>query len=161
MVVSGSESPVVEVTWDGRRIADDFPRGSMVVVYRRRAPALGRAPVEVLLLHRAHEGPEHEGDWAWTPPSGARQPGEDVLAGAVRELREEAGLVLPVTSVSSGVPEWAVWIALWDGSPVRLDADTDLLEHDRYIWTTPERALELVRPAVVTESLAMALRRIQ
>jgi len=47
---------------------------------------------EYLPLHRAHRGAGYAGDWAWTPPSGARLPGEPVLAGALRELKEEAGI---------------------------------------------------------------------
>ena len=34
---------------------------------------------EFLLLHRvAPGGPDYEGEWAWTPPAGARQPREDL-----------------------------------------------------------------------------------
>ncbi|NUS58577.1 MAG: NUDIX domain-containing protein, partial [Streptomycetaceae bacterium] len=76
-----------ETTWDGLPIADDDPRGAGVVT---RRPTGGGT--EYLLLHRHHEGPAYEGDWAWTSPSGARLPGEPVLTGALRELGEEAGL---------------------------------------------------------------------
>lgn len=111
-------------TWDGLPVAQDRPQGAMVVVRRT-----GSGP-EYLTLHRAHNGPGYEGDWAWTPPSGARLPGEPVLAGAARELSEEAGLtavrLLPV-DLSGG---WAVLaVEVPAGAEVRLDA-----EHDRFDW---------------------------
>ncbi len=68
-------------TWDGKPISPEPPFGASVVVYRR-----GAAGVEFLILHRAHSGPEFDGDWAWTPPSGARLPHEPILACAEREL---------------------------------------------------------------------------
>src|SRR5215469_18151217 len=77
-------------TWDGLPVAPDEPYGAAVVV-RRPGPSPDRA--EYLVLHRAHRGPGYEGDWAWTPPSGSRQPGESVLPGAIRELAEETGFM--------------------------------------------------------------------
>ena len=56
-------------TYDGEPIAEDAPFGATVVVYRRVGDGL-----ELLVLHRAHDGPDHEGDWAWTPPAGAGKP---------------------------------------------------------------------------------------
>src|SRR4051794_22883875 len=76
-------------TWDGLEIAPDEPRGASVVV---RRPAVGDAGMELLMLHRNANGPDFEGDWAWTSPAGARQPGEAVFPAALRELAEEAGL---------------------------------------------------------------------
>jgi len=43
------------------------PFGATIVVVRGQAAA-----TEALLLHRAHNGPEYAGDWAWTPPAGER-----------------------------------------------------------------------------------------
>src|SRR5215467_11964263 len=74
-------------TWDGEPISREPPHGATVVV-ASRAPGGWR----YVLLHRAHRGPAWEGDWAWTPPSGSRKPGEEVAACAARELREETGL---------------------------------------------------------------------
>ena len=76
-------------TWDGLPVAQDQPHGAAVVVRRAGAVAGG---YEYLILHRAHHGRDHDGDWAWTPPSGSRQPGEPVLAAALRELAEETGV---------------------------------------------------------------------
>lgn len=72
-------------TWDGLPIAPDEAYGSAILVR-------GSGTGDYLILHRARHGPGYEGDWAWTPPSGSRQPGEPVLAAAPRELAEETGL---------------------------------------------------------------------
>jgi 8-oxo-dGTP pyrophosphatase MutT (NUDIX family) len=77
------------VTWDGQAIADDPPTGTVIAVCRRHGDR-----VEWLVLHRAHRGPEYDGDWAWGSPSGCRLPGEAVEACAHRELLEETGLNL-------------------------------------------------------------------
>ena len=63
----------LERTWDGLPVAGEPPFGATVVVLRRLP---GRT--EFLLLHRRHNGPTFQGDWAWGPPSGARWPGEAV-----------------------------------------------------------------------------------
>ena len=134
-------------TWDGRPVSADPPHGVSIVVYRR-----ADAGYEFLLLHRAHHGPDYEGDWAWTPPSGARLPGEPLDACAARELREETGLSLTPQPTDLGSPEWAVYLAeVEQDAPVTLDA-----EHDRYEWVTFDDALQRCRPAVV----AGALRRV-
>ncbi|MBA3330077.1 MAG: hypothetical protein H0T39_04240, partial [Actinobacteria bacterium] len=62
----------METTWDGLPVARERPYACCVVVWRE-----GERGREFLLLHRmAPGGAGFEGDWAWTPPSGARQPGE-------------------------------------------------------------------------------------
>ncbi|HEY3956888.1 MAG TPA: GNAT family N-acetyltransferase [Streptosporangiaceae bacterium] len=132
-------------TWDGLPVAQDHPQGAMVVV--RRAGAESGAEAEYLMLHRAHRGPGYEGDWAWTPPSGARLPGEPVLAGAARELGEEAGLTAALRPVDlSG--QWAVFAAdVPAGTEARLDA-----EHDRFDWLPAAQAERRCRPDVVAAS---------
>jgi 8-oxo-dGTP pyrophosphatase MutT (NUDIX family) len=78
------------------------PRSSAtVVVYRRIGPQY-----EYLVLHRAHYGPDFAGAWAWGPPSGTRQPDEDVDQCAAREVFEETGLRLTLQPVGRGP---------WDG----------------------------------------------
>ena len=73
-------------TWDGLPISDEPPFGATVVVFRVRDDRF-----DVRMLHRAHHGPDYTGDWAWTPPAGARLPGELVEDCARRELRETRG----------------------------------------------------------------------
>src|ERR671930_175254 len=83
----------MDATWDELPVARERPYAVAVVVWRRR-----QARTEFLLLHRlAPGGPGFEGDWAWTPPAGARQPGEPPDAAAARELNEEIGLALSLT----------------------------------------------------------------
>ena len=93
-------------TWDGQLISQEKPHGVTVVVYRGNADTL-----EFLILHRAINGLDYEGNWAWTPPSGARFPGEDVEACARRELMEETGLELIPTLTGCGSEDWWVYAA--------------------------------------------------
>jgi predicted metal-dependent hydrolase len=132
-------------TWDDRPMATHKPYGCSVVVWRRRE--LGR---EYLILHRrAPGGPEFEGDWAWTPPSGARQPDESPDDAARRELCEETGLELPITRTDVGKEQWAVYVA--EAPP---DAEIVLdAEHDRAAWLSLEAAVQACLPAMVGASL--------
>lgn len=133
-------------TWDGRPVSPEPPHGVSIVVYRRASAGAG---CEFLLLHRAHNGPDYEGDWAWTPPSGARLPGEPLDACAVRELREETGLSLTPRPTDLGSAEWAVYLAeVEENAPITLD-----VEHDRFEWVTLDHALRRCRPAVVSDAL--------
>jgi aminoglycoside 6'-N-acetyltransferase len=132
----------VKRTWDGLPVAQDHPQGAMVVVRRPRGET------EYLMLHRAHRGPGYEGDWAWTPPSGARLPGEPVLAGAARELGEEAGITAARLRPVDLSGPWAVFAAdVPAATEVRLDA-----EHDRFDWLPAALAELRCRPDVVRSS---------
>lgn len=134
-------------TWDGKPISREEPHGVSIVVYRRAGDGY-----QFLLLHRAYNGPNYEGDWAWTPPSGARLPGEPPAACAARELREETGLSLTPRPTALGSPQWAVYLVeLNADAPITLDA-----EHDRFEWVSLADALRRCRPPVV----AGALRRV-
>lgn len=149
--MSADERPLT--TWDGLPVADEPPYGAMAVVFRRV-----RDGIEVLLLHRSENGPDYEGDWAWTPPSGARLPAEAVDACVRRELREEAGLGPPLEVVPNSPESWRVYVAEVGGNVrVRLHD----LEHDRFIWADPEHALRVCLPDVVKEGLCLAIRHIR
>jgi 8-oxo-dGTP pyrophosphatase MutT (NUDIX family) len=108
-----------------------------------------------LILHRAHHGPEFDGEWAWTPPAGARLPGEDVAACAARELEEESGLRGTPKPLLVEDVEWAVFelVVPW-GTPISVDG----VEHDRHEWVTLEEACSRCLPAIVAESLRLAAR---
>jgi 8-oxo-dGTP pyrophosphatase MutT (NUDIX family) len=112
-------------TWDGQPVSREKPHGVAVLVWRS-APS-GR---EWLVLHRAHQGPEYAGDWAWGPPAGARHPGEDVDECARRELEEEAGLVAVPERTECGTAEWAVYVAEAPAGAAVTLSD----EHDRFEW---------------------------
>lgn len=133
-------------TWDGRPVSPEPPHGVSIVVYRRVGAEAGD---EFLLLHRAHHGPDYEGDWAWTPPSGARLPDEALDACAARELREETGLSLALRPTDLGSPEWAVYLAEVEADvSITLDA-----EHDRFEWVSFDEALRRCHPVVVADTL--------
>jgi 8-oxo-dGTP pyrophosphatase MutT (NUDIX family) len=137
----------VDTTWDGLPVAPERPFASCVVVWRE-----GTAGREFLVLHRAHFGPDFAGEWAWTPPSGARQPGENPEAAAVRELREETGLELPLTRIESPNPDVTHYLA---EAPRGTEVVVDL-EHDAYRWLALEAAAELCLPAIVADGLRAA-----
>jgi|HubBroStandDraft_6_1064221.scaffolds.fasta_scaffold159294_2 8-oxo-dGTP pyrophosphatase MutT (NUDIX family) len=128
-------------TWDGEPVSREPPFGATVVV-ASRSPAGWR----YVLLHRAHHGPGFDGDWAWTPPSGSRKPGEDIAACAARELHEESGLSGDLLAVPAPDPHWAVFAleVPW-GTPVALDGT----EHDRVEWVSHAQALRRLRPEPV------------
>lgn len=142
-------SEELATTWDGLPISPEAPFGTSIVVYRR---VQGTQDIEFLILHRALEGPDHEGDWAWTPPSGARLPNEDVDVCARRELWEETQLTIPIRRTEIGHDSWALYLAeATDEDGVALDA-----EHDRYEWVNYEVACERCLPEVVTFNLQRA-----
>jgi len=137
----------MQTTWDGLPVAREPPYACCVVVWRQGAS--GR---EFLVLHRAHEGLDYAGEWAWTPPSGARQPGEEPGAAAARELREEAGLELPLTRIDPLDEEVALYL-------VEAPADAEVAldpEHDMLRWLPLEEAAALCLPARVAEGLRHA-----
>ena len=143
-----TEEIVPETTWDGLPIAQDPPHGATVAVWRRVEDQL-----EVLVLHRAHHGPDYAGDWAWTAPAGGRHPGEDVDVCARRELHEEAGLTLLITRLDED-EYWARYVAEAPADAVVTMHDA---EHDRYEWVTPDVALDRIKPDIVREGMRKAL----
>lgn len=131
-------------TWDGEPVSPEPPFGASVIVHRRAG-----AGWEFLILHRAN-GVAFEGDWAWTPPSGARHPGEPVAECAARELWEETGLRLEPLPVPDGDPEWVIHRAEAPASAtVRLSA-----EHDSFAWVSAEAAAARCLPARVGDSIS-------
>lgn len=139
-------------TYDGLPVAPDEPHGAAIVV-RRAAPA-GDGPPEYLILHRAHRGPDYEGDWAWTPPSGSRQPGEPVLAAARRELTEETGLVAAPTDLRV-LDLGGAWVRFGLEVPAGTVASIDP-EHDRFEWLAANDAAGRCRPAAVADGVRLA-----
>lgn len=135
-------------TWDGLPVSPEPPFGASIVVYRHRGEA-----VEILLLHRAHNGADYEGDWAWTTPSGARLPQEPIEVCARRELCEETGLDLPLQTTNIGYDAWAAYAVAVDGG-VRITLDA---EHDRYEWVDIATALTRCRPAQVGDTVRRTL----
>jgi predicted NUDIX family NTP pyrophosphohydrolase len=92
------------------------------LLYRRRAGAL-----EVLLAHPGGPFYARRDDGAWTIPKGEPEPGEELLAAARRELREEIGCeacepLIPLGAVvqrgGKVVHAWACESAYQEGAPL-------------------------------------------
>jgi len=132
-----------DTTWDGVAITESAPRGSAIIV-RRRTDSGFVYP----LMHRASAG--SAAFWAWTPPSGMRQPGEAVHPAALRELAEETGLRLDIHPVDLGGAH-AIWMAepIDESATIRLDP-----EHDELRWCTAAEAAQLCQPRVVAANVA-------
>lgn len=141
----------MQTTWDGRPVGAEPPFGATVVVWRPAAN--GR---EWLVLHRAHHGRAYEGDWAWTPPSGARYPGEPIDECARRELLEETGFTLRLEPVRLE-GEWAIFTA---EAPMDADVTVDA-EHDAFSWLSFEEACARCLPAVVADTIRTVADRLE
>lgn len=139
-------------TYDGVPITPDPPYGAAIIV-RRPAPD-GDHETEYLVLHRALHGPDYAGDWAWTPPSGSRQPGEAVLGAALRELAEEASIVAAETDVRA-LDLSGAWVRFGLEVPAGTTARVDP-EHDRLEWLPLDEAIARCRPATVADGLRLA-----
>ncbi|HVE75626.1 MAG TPA: histidine phosphatase family protein [Actinomycetota bacterium] len=133
-------------TWDGLPISVDPPHGASVLVYRRVQDRL-----EFLLLHRSDQPPI--GDWAWTPPAGARFPNEEVHLCALRELKEETGLDLTLVNSDLGTENWPQFLAEAAGDCAITLSD----EHDAWEWVEAEEACSRCLPVVVSDSMRRAL----
>lgn len=141
---------VQKYTWDGLPIAPDEPHGAAVIV---RRPAAAGAH-EYLILHRAHYGRDYAGDWAWTPPSGSRQPGESVLGSALRELAEESSLSAAAADLAAldlGGPWVCFRLDVPIGAQVRLDH-----EHDAFAWLPAAEAIARCHPQAVGDGIRVA-----
>ena len=89
------------------------------------------------------------GDWAWTPPSGSRKPGEDLSARVARELQEEVGWRASPQPVLTEAVGWAVFAleVPW-GTEVVVDGE----EHDRFEWVSLAEARRRCQPAELEAS---------
>lgn len=139
-------------TYDGLPIAPDRPFGAAIIV--RRPAADGARDADYLVLHRALHGPDYAGDWAWTPPSGSRQPGEAVLGAALRELAEEASIVAAETDVRV-LDLSGRWVHFGLDVPAGATARVDP-EHDRLDWLPLDEAIARCQPTTVADGPRLA-----
>ena len=119
---------------------------------RRAARVLVLDPADRLLLLRGAD-PAAPGPRFWWTVGGGLEPGESARAGAVRELHEETGLVVPAASLvgplhrdvsSFAVDRWlveqeneffAVRVPGWTTAPAALEA-TEIASIDGAGWWT-------------------------
>ncbi|MFA3876757.1 NUDIX hydrolase [Streptomyces sp. MMCC 100] len=122
---------------------DDTPVRAAGCVLWRPAPPGTASGLELCLVHR----PKYDD---WSHPKGKLEPGEDPLAGALREVAEETGYAaepgteLPtVHYLANGRPkEVRYWTA---AATTGAFAPSD--EVDRILWLAPEPArARLTRP---------------
>jgi 8-oxo-dGTP pyrophosphatase MutT (NUDIX family) len=138
-------------TWDGKAVASEPPDGASIIVYRKAGQGH-----EFLVLHRGQVGPDFSGDWAWTPPSGARYLAEPIEDCAKRELGEETGLSLPMKRMDLGSADWVIYAAECPRSArVHLSK-----EHDRYEWLPATQAIARCRPKKVGDSIEVVAREL-
>ena len=104
-----------------------------LLLYRRRAT------LEVLLVHPG--GPFWAGkdDGAWSIPKGELAPGEDPLAAALRELREETGFATegPFVALSPVKQRGGKLVHAWAAEG---DADPAALVSNTFEMTWPPRS---------------------
>lgn len=139
---------MAQTTYDGLPVSPEPPFGATIVVHRQ-----GAGGPELLLLHRAALGSDFEGDWAWTPPAGARLPDESADDCARRELLEETGLAVAIRRTEHGSGDWLVYVA-------QVPADVQVVldgEHDRFEWVSLAQALVRCRPVRVAADIDAAL----
>jgi 8-oxo-dGTP pyrophosphatase MutT (NUDIX family) len=106
----------------------------MARIHRTAARVLPVSPLgEVLLLHG--RDPAYPDDWHWVTIGGAVEPGESLEEGALRELREETGIVVSPLALSPpvhiGTQEFS-----WDGR--------DYTSHSTFFAIALDRDVEVV-----------------
>lgn len=128
-------------------VAPEPPYAAAVIVHRRRGER-----TEFLILHSSSCPPAFEGDWAWSPPTGERLPGESVEACARREVEEETGLQPSLRALRCD--EDCAWFA----AEVEPDARIALSEeHDRFEWVDGDTARLRCRPSFMGEMFGLDL----
>lgn len=98
-----------------------------------------------LLFETIDPGIPELGVW-WELPGGGMEPGEDVIATAIRELAEETGFVVPSSAVEQ---------SRWRRSATYLRRGTRTLQHEHVVlirWSEPET--DPARDARTAEELA-------
>ena len=105
------------------------PRSAGLLLYRRNANAL-----EVLLVHPGGPLWGKKDIGAWSIPKGKPNPGEELLAAAIREFNEETGLTatgefitLPSVTQGSGKQVFA-WALEGDCDPATLHSNSFTME---------------------------------
>ncbi|MGC8489207.1 MAG: NUDIX hydrolase [Clostridia bacterium] len=127
--------------------------GTAVWRLHHRVPPRSRP----LLPDSAPDGAWRRGRRLWTPPAGARNPGERIEDAASRELFEEAGLRLPFSPAPFDTGTWTKYRA--EAPPDTVPTLHDV-EHDRWMWVDAAEAVARCQPPVVSDTLRQAVRHL-
>jgi predicted NUDIX family NTP pyrophosphohydrolase len=136
-------------------------RSAALLLFRRTGDRL-----EVFLAHPGGPFWAHRDHGAWTLPKGEVNDGEEPLAAAVREFREETGIdavapFLPLGEVrQKGGKRVVAWAWKGDADATRITSNTASMEHprgsgrviefpeiDRCAWFDVEAARRRLNPA--------------
>ena len=97
--------------------------------------------LEVLLIHR----PRYD-DWSW--PKGKIDAGETTPECAVREVREEIGITvklgIPLPTIEYPVASGLKVVHYWAAKADNVTPEPDGKEVDRFLWCSPEDAMDLL-----------------
>jgi predicted NUDIX family NTP pyrophosphohydrolase len=101
-----------------------------LMMYRRR----DENPIEIFLVHPGGPFWKNKDNGAWTIPKGEVDPGEDLLAAAIREFQEETGFTATEPFVSLGQIRQKsgktvhAWAFAGDQDPTRIQSNTFEIE---------------------------------
>jgi 8-oxo-dGTP pyrophosphatase MutT (NUDIX family) len=83
---------------DGHTLGAEWTRGADGLLFRRAARVILLDEADRVLLVRGHDAHQPERSW-WFTIGGGIDPGESALDAAIREVREESGIVLTPDAV--------------------------------------------------------------
>lgn len=96
---------------------------------------------QLLVVRRSSTDPYHPG--TWDLPGGRMEPGEDIIAAAIRETQEEVGIGLRAPQLVFATSDMRgdiskTWVFFAEHVPPQWDSIELSDEHDEYQWIDPQ-----------------------